>query len=175
MFPQAATKVSGPEWSDCAKKGLAVKTRKGDALLFFRWRAPPSPSHIEIAKQRWAVTALAAAAPLLHLSESSGRLGPKALVRAPTAARSRTRLVGVRQHAAASHEASALVGLHADARMSLACLQPEAGRAGGPCEPARLLPDHTRRKVERDQVDAHGRVRPLGAAAARQMVRVVAV
>ena len=37
VFPNAETKVTGPEWSDCAKKGLAVKTRKGDALFFFRW------------------------------------------------------------------------------------------------------------------------------------------
>ena len=36
VFPNAETKVSGDGWSDCAKKGLAVKTRKGDALLFFR-------------------------------------------------------------------------------------------------------------------------------------------
>lgn len=36
VFPNAETKVSGPEWSTCAQKGLAVKTRKGDALLFFR-------------------------------------------------------------------------------------------------------------------------------------------
>ena len=36
VFPQAATRVSGPEWSECASKGLAVKTRKGDALLFYR-------------------------------------------------------------------------------------------------------------------------------------------
>ena len=36
VFPNAETKVTGPEWSTCAKAGLAVKTRKGDALLFFR-------------------------------------------------------------------------------------------------------------------------------------------
>ena len=41
MFPQAATRVSGPEWSECASKGLAVKTRKGDALLFYRCASPP--------------------------------------------------------------------------------------------------------------------------------------
>ena len=41
MFPQAATRVSGPEWSECASKGLAVKTRKGDALLFYRCACPP--------------------------------------------------------------------------------------------------------------------------------------
>ena len=37
VFPNAQTKVSGPEWSDCAKQGLAVKTRRRDALLFFRY------------------------------------------------------------------------------------------------------------------------------------------
>jgi len=37
VFPNAQTKVTGPEWSECAKNGLAVKTRKGDALLFFRY------------------------------------------------------------------------------------------------------------------------------------------
>lgn len=36
VFPESATKVVGPEWSDCARKGLAVKAIKGDALLFFR-------------------------------------------------------------------------------------------------------------------------------------------
>ena len=36
VFPQAETKVTGPEWSECAKQGLGVKTKKGDALLFFR-------------------------------------------------------------------------------------------------------------------------------------------
>ncbi len=36
VFPEADTKVTGPEWSECAKQGLAVKTKKGDALLFYR-------------------------------------------------------------------------------------------------------------------------------------------
>lgn len=36
VFPNAAEKVEGSQWSDCAKRGLAVKTMKGDALLFFR-------------------------------------------------------------------------------------------------------------------------------------------
>lgn len=36
VFPNAEEgKVSGPEWSDCAKRGLAVKAVKGDALLFY--------------------------------------------------------------------------------------------------------------------------------------------
>ena len=39
VFPNAQTKVSGPEWSDCAKQGLAVKTRRRDALLFFRYHS----------------------------------------------------------------------------------------------------------------------------------------
>jgi len=41
VFPQAATRVSGAEWSECAAKGLAVKTRRGDALLFYRCRPRP--------------------------------------------------------------------------------------------------------------------------------------
>ena len=38
VFPNAASKdkVAGGEWSECANKGLAVKTFKGDALLFYR-------------------------------------------------------------------------------------------------------------------------------------------
>lgn len=35
VFPKADRKVEGDEWSDCAKKGLAVKAKKGDALMFF--------------------------------------------------------------------------------------------------------------------------------------------
>jgi len=35
VFPNAESKVSGDEWSDCAKKGLAVKAVRGDALLFY--------------------------------------------------------------------------------------------------------------------------------------------
>lgn len=40
VFPNAADKVTGPEWSECAKAGLAVKTRKGDALFFYRQASP---------------------------------------------------------------------------------------------------------------------------------------
>lgn len=36
VFPNSAERVVGNQWSDCAKRGLAVKTQKGDALLFFR-------------------------------------------------------------------------------------------------------------------------------------------
>lgn len=35
VFPNADRKVSGNEWSECARKGLAVKTVRGDALLFY--------------------------------------------------------------------------------------------------------------------------------------------
>ncbi len=35
VFPNAEHKVSGPEWSECAKKGLAVKAVRGDALMFY--------------------------------------------------------------------------------------------------------------------------------------------
>ena len=36
VFPLAANRVSGPQWSECAKGGAAVKARRGDALLFYR-------------------------------------------------------------------------------------------------------------------------------------------
>ena len=38
VFPNAVDKdrVQGDQWSACAKRGLAVKAAKGDALLFFR-------------------------------------------------------------------------------------------------------------------------------------------
>eukprot|EP00884_Botryococcus_braunii_P014162 jgi/Botrbrau1/22747/Bobra.0132s0080.1 len=35
IFPNAGRKVTGPGWSKCALKGLAVKAKKGDALLFY--------------------------------------------------------------------------------------------------------------------------------------------
>lgn len=35
VFPNAKDKVEGPGWSDCAKKGLAVKTQRGDAVMFY--------------------------------------------------------------------------------------------------------------------------------------------
>ena len=36
VFPRASTRVDGPGWSQCAKSGLAVKPRKGDAMLFYK-------------------------------------------------------------------------------------------------------------------------------------------
>ena len=35
VFPNAAEKTTGPEWSECARKGLAVKTFRGDAIMFY--------------------------------------------------------------------------------------------------------------------------------------------
>ena len=35
VFPNADRNVTGPEWSECAKKGLGLKAVKGDALMFF--------------------------------------------------------------------------------------------------------------------------------------------
>lgn len=35
VFPNADKKVSGPEWSECAQRGLAVKAVRGDALMFY--------------------------------------------------------------------------------------------------------------------------------------------
>ena len=38
VFPnvEPEQRVSGPGWSECAREGLAVKPRRGDALLFYR-------------------------------------------------------------------------------------------------------------------------------------------
>jgi hypothetical protein len=35
VFPQGEKKTSGPGWSECARKGMAVKAIKGDAILFY--------------------------------------------------------------------------------------------------------------------------------------------
>lgn len=35
VFPYTSTKVEGDEWSECAKQGLAVKAKRGNALFFF--------------------------------------------------------------------------------------------------------------------------------------------
>ena len=35
VFPSASRKVSGPQWSECAREGFAVKPKRGDALLFY--------------------------------------------------------------------------------------------------------------------------------------------
>lgn len=35
VFPDADRKVTGSEWSECARQGLAVKAVRGNALLFF--------------------------------------------------------------------------------------------------------------------------------------------
>lgn len=38
VFPYAETKVSGDDWSECAKQGLSVKAVKGRAVLFYSLR-----------------------------------------------------------------------------------------------------------------------------------------
>lgn len=35
VFPRAEVGVTGPEWSECARQGNAVKARRGDAVMFF--------------------------------------------------------------------------------------------------------------------------------------------
>jgi prolyl 4-hydroxylase len=35
VFPWSEPKVTGPQWSECAKEGLAVKPVRGDAVMFF--------------------------------------------------------------------------------------------------------------------------------------------
>jgi len=43
VFPKADKKVQGKEWSACAKKGLAVKSFKGDAVLFYSLKPDGEP------------------------------------------------------------------------------------------------------------------------------------
>lgn len=43
VFPRAEKKVEGPQWSECAKKGLAVKATRGDALLFYSLKPNGEP------------------------------------------------------------------------------------------------------------------------------------
>ena len=51
VFPAAPPemRVSGPGWSACARQGLAVKPRRGDALLFYRHAARQRASHARLA------------------------------------------------------------------------------------------------------------------------------
>ena len=35
VFPSASRRVDGPQWSECAREGFAVKAKRGDALLFY--------------------------------------------------------------------------------------------------------------------------------------------
>jgi prolyl 4-hydroxylase len=48
VFPNSAEKVEGEQWSECARRGLAVKTQKGDALLFFR-----CVPHLYVSVKHW--------------------------------------------------------------------------------------------------------------------------
>lgn len=63
VFPAAEHKVSGPGWSDCAQKGMAVKPRKGDATLFYSLSAAgekdPMSLHGScptVAGEKWSAT-----------------------------------------------------------------------------------------------------------------------
>lgn len=63
VFPNSAEKVDGAQWSECAKRGLAVKTMKGDALLFYSLKpdgeTDPSSLHGSCATtkgEKWSAT-----------------------------------------------------------------------------------------------------------------------
>lgn len=43
VFPGGDKKVTGDEWSECAKAGLAVKPYKGDALFFYNLKPDGNP------------------------------------------------------------------------------------------------------------------------------------
>jgi hypothetical protein len=118
VFPQAATRVSGAEWSECAAKGLAVKTRRGDALLFYR------------------------CAPRAAAGRARGGCPRRSSRRQPVC-------LPVCRGAAQKRQ-SGQSGVPTGERRAAA--QPDAKRRGGPQQPARQLPDHPGREVERDQV-----------------------
>ncbi|MEW5303088.1 MAG: hypothetical protein WDW38_001412 [Sanguina aurantia] len=42
VMPNADKKMSGPDWSECAQKGLSVKSYKGDALMFYSLKSDGS-------------------------------------------------------------------------------------------------------------------------------------
>lgn len=46
VFPHAERNVTGPQWSECAKRGLGLKAVKGDALMFFSLR--PDGSEVSL-------------------------------------------------------------------------------------------------------------------------------
>ncbi|XP_058186352.1 probable prolyl 4-hydroxylase 7 [Rhododendron vialii] len=51
VFPDSEAKVTQPkddDWSDCAKKGYAVKPNKGDALLFFSLHPNTTPDPLSL-------------------------------------------------------------------------------------------------------------------------------
>lgn len=63
VFPNADRKVTGDEWSECAKDGMAVKAVRGDAVMFFSLktdgREDPSSLHGSCATtkgEKWSAT-----------------------------------------------------------------------------------------------------------------------
>ncbi|GBG70085.1 hypothetical protein CBR_g5717 [Chara braunii] len=64
VFPSATTdQPKDSTWSDCARRGVAVKPRKGDAILFFNLHpdATPDPSSLHtgcpvIRGEKWSAT-----------------------------------------------------------------------------------------------------------------------
>jgi prolyl 4-hydroxylase len=63
VFPYAEKKVEGEGWSECAKKGLAVKATKGSALLFYSLKPSgeedPASTHGScptLAGEKWSAT-----------------------------------------------------------------------------------------------------------------------
>lgn len=80
VFPNAPDKVTGPDWSDCAKKGLAVKTFKGDALMFYSLKPDGSTDPASLhgscpttGGNKWSATKW------IHVGPILGMLPPKAL------------------------------------------------------------------------------------------------
>ena len=48
VFPESENKVTGKQWSDCAKKGLAVRAVKGDAVLSYSLKPDGETDHTSL-------------------------------------------------------------------------------------------------------------------------------
>ncbi|KAJ9525758.1 hypothetical protein QJQ45_003420 [Haematococcus lacustris] len=85
VFPNADKKSSGPEWSECAKKGLAVKTLRGDALMFYSLKPDGSNDQASLhgscptlKGDKWSATKWIHVGPIRQGATSSPALAPGA-------------------------------------------------------------------------------------------------
>uniref|UniRef100_A0A1D1ZRX9 procollagen-proline 4-dioxygenase n=1 Tax=Auxenochlorella protothecoides TaxID=3075 RepID=A0A1D1ZRX9_AUXPR len=77
VFPYGLPKREGPEWSACARQGLAVKARRGDAIFFYGMKPDGSldmkSTHAScptLAGEKWSATKW------MHVSEFTLGAGP---------------------------------------------------------------------------------------------------
>ncbi|KAL6758130.1 hypothetical protein V8C86DRAFT_2604305 [Haematococcus lacustris] len=85
VFPNADRKSSGPEWSECAKNGMAVKTLRGDALVFYSLKPDGSNDQASLhgscptlKGDKWSATKWIHVGPFQKQAVSSPALAPGA-------------------------------------------------------------------------------------------------